>query len=139
MANKYGEIFGLKYGSNLTAAPSDAIPMLTSVGVPSWETEAVNTSNLGAGAKTFRASKKYDCGTVPFAFRYDPSETIQDGIFTAFKAGTTLNFAIDDGSAAMFTFNGIIVALSGGEADPESPEDLIIEGEIKVTGDVTIA
>lgn len=132
------EIGVLKYIAATTGAPNLTIGAVTSITPPSFSQDAIETTVMGAGPMTYRASKIYDWGECQINIYYDPAVTSHDALTDAMLAGSEFRYGVCfDGSTVAQTFNAIITAFEPGELTFGANVTATIT--FKVTGLNTIA
>ncbi|QDV34014.1 phage tail tube protein [Tautonia plasticadhaerens] len=133
-------------GTTLETSPDDttytAVAQLISITPPGTEREAVETSDLAAGAKTFRGSKKYDAGELELAITYDPklaSHATLEGLRTS---GNTIYWRITlndmDTTATIAKFSGFVTGFEVDEVNRDDEDNVTATLTVKVTGAITL-
>ena len=138
MAVLASEIGVLKYIAATSGTPATSIAAVTAITPPSITCEAIDTTVMGAGPTTARASKIIDYGEMNLSIYYDPSVTSHDVLTDALVAGTEQRYGICfDGSTIALTFNAIVTAFTPSELTRGA--NIAAEVTFKVTGAITIA
>lgn len=78
-----------------------------------------------------------DPGDYQFQMRSDRSQTTQQALYTAFKAGTECDFQIVYPDGLTQTFKAYITGMTMNEADATSPEPVNVTVTLAISGDVT--
>lgn len=118
----------IKVGNNFIAG-------LTSISAPPKTADTLDTTTLdnADNYRSFTGGFK-DGGEVSISGYFEPGDAGQIALDTAFEAGGVTNFQIIFPAeiGAAWTFNGVVTAFTGGNADLE--ELLAFEATIKVSG-----
>lgn len=78
-----------------------------------------------------------DPGDYAFQMRSDRTQTTQQAIYTAFKAGTECEFQIVYPDGLTQTFKAYVTGFTYNEADATGPEPVNITVTLAISGDVT--
>lgn len=78
-----------------------------------------------------------DPGDYEFQMRSDRSDTTQQSLYTAYKAGTLCHFQIVHPDGLAQTFDAYVIGMTYNEADATSPEPTNITVALAISGDVT--
>ncbi len=99
----------------------------------------VETTALGSTNKSFIPTL-LEAGELQIEGHYDPSDSVHQGLTTAFLAGTVASNVVtvkSGGTPSTYTFQGFIKSFSPGDMTPEGV--VSFSATVRATGSVTIA
>lgn len=119
------------------SASATTITQRTSVGIPSAERAAIETTDLDSTDATFivgiRRSRE-----LTFEINYDPAETTHAYLWTSYQAGTkdAWTVVLADAGAGTFTFDGYLTAFAPSAAQVDGL--VRFTGTVRITGAITL-
>lgn len=130
-------------GENTTLSydGSAVINLLTCTG-PDSSVAEVETTVLGATAKTFRPNSISEAGTLSYSFYYDPDNTVHQAIHASTKVPDVVTHVItipDADGTGSTTFTQSAFTTSFSLSGMEDGGNITAEVEARITGTITVA
>lgn len=132
--SNFGTLLKIKVGQTYTAIKGVfVVPALEST----QEKIEVTHHDQTTPYREYIPSGLIDSGDFEFQMRSDRSDSTQQTIYTAYKAGTLCSFQIVHKDGLTQEFDAYVVGMTYNEADAESPEPCQITVALAISGDVT--
>lgn len=132
--SNFGTLLKIKVGQTYTAIKGVfVVPALEST----QEKIEVTHHDQTTPYREYIPSGLIDSGDFEFQMRSDRSDSTQQTIYTAYKAGTLCSFQIVHMDGLTQNFDAYVVGMTYNEADAESPKPCQITVALAISGDVT--
>ena len=132
--SNFGTLLKMKVNSTYTAIKGVfVVPALEST----QEKIEVTHHDQNTPYRKYIPSGLIETSDFEFQMRSLRSDTTQQALYTAYKAGTLCDFEIDYPDGLSQKFQAYVIGMTYNEADATSPEPVDITVSLAISGDVT--